>query len=92
MQQPFPSVVLGGRVLEALRRTVEQAKGCYGFALDLDETASLLVQLRESAESYHHPASPGKLEISVAPRALLDKTTALRFADLGVHRLILIPP
>jgi hypothetical protein len=33
-----------------------------------------------------------ELEINVAPRIPLDKDTALRFADLGVHGLILIPP
>jgi hypothetical protein len=71
---------------------VEQANGWYGFALDLEETANLLTQLREAARRYHRPASLGELEISVAPRVPLDKVTAQRFAELGVHRLILIPP
>jgi probable F420-dependent oxidoreductase len=92
VQQPFPPIVVGGRAPGALRRTVEQANGWFGFALDLEETASLLAQLREAAERYHRPASLGELEISVAPRVPLDKATAQRFAELGVHRLILIPP
>lgn len=92
VQQPAPPIVMGGRAPAVLRRTVEQANGWYGFALDLDETASLLAQLREAAERYHRPASLGELEISVAPRVPLDKATAQRFAELGVHRLILIPP
>jgi hypothetical protein len=71
---------------------VEQANGWYGFALDLDETASMLAQLREAASRYHRPASLGELEISVAPHMPLDKATAQRFAELGVHRLTLIPP
>jgi alkanesulfonate monooxygenase SsuD/methylene tetrahydromethanopterin reductase-like flavin-dependent oxidoreductase (luciferase family) len=75
-----------------LRRTVEQANGWYGFALDLDETATMLTQLREAATRHHRPPSLGELEISVAPRVPLDKTTAQRFAELGVHRLIMIPP
>ncbi len=69
-----------------------QANGWYGFALDLDETASVLAQLREAAARYHRPASLGELEISVNPRVPLDKETAQRFAELGVHRLILYPP
>ena len=92
VQQPTPPIVIGGRAPAVLRRTVEQANGWYGFALDLDETANLLAQLREAAAHYYRPASLGKLEISVAPRVPLDKETAQRFAELGVHRLILIPP
>src|SRR6266852_8490198 len=36
MQQPTPPIVIGGRAPAVLRRTVEQANGWYGFALDLD--------------------------------------------------------
>lgn len=92
VQQPYPPIVVGGRAPGALRRTVEQANGWYGFALDLDETASLLTRLREASARYQRPGWLGELEISVAPRIPLDKATAQRFAELGVHRLILIPP
>src|SRR5207247_8354203 len=92
VQQPTPPIVTGGRAPAVIRRTVEQANGWYGFALDLDETANLLADLREAAQRYHRPASLGELEISVAPRIPIDKETAQRFAELGVHRLILIPP
>jgi hypothetical protein len=71
---------------------VEHANGWYGFSLDLDETASVLAQLREATGRYHRPALLGELEISVSPRVPLDKATEQRFAELGVHRLILIPP
>ncbi len=60
--------------------------------LDLDETASLLAQLRAAGQRYQRPASLGELEISVAPRIPIDAATARRYAELGVHRLILIPP
>lgn len=92
VQQPYPPTVMGGRAPAVLHRTVEQANGWYGWALDLDETASILAELREAATRYHRPESLGELEISVAPRVSLDKATAQRFAELGVHRLILIPP
>ncbi|MGZ6367443.1 MAG: hypothetical protein ACXWPS_15965, partial [Ktedonobacteraceae bacterium] len=74
-----------------IRRTIEQANGWYGFALDLEETADVLVQLREAAKRYSRPASLGELEISIAPSIPVDKETAQRFAELGVHRLIFIP-
>ncbi len=92
VQQPAPLIVVGGRAAAVLRLAVEQANGWYGFALDLDETVVLLAQLREAAGRYQRPAWLGELEISVAPRMPLEKDTALRFADLGVHRLILITP
>ncbi|HEV2456891.1 MAG TPA: LLM class F420-dependent oxidoreductase, partial [Ktedonobacterales bacterium] len=92
VQQPTPPIVIGGRAPAVLRRTVEQANGWFGYALNLDETAAMLAQLREAASRYPRPASLGEIEISVAPRIPLDKDTAQRFADLGVHRLIMIPP
>ena len=92
VQQPTPPIITGGRAPAAIRRTIEQASGWYGFALDLEETANILAQLREAAERYQRPASLGKLEISIAPRIPIDKETAQRFAELGVHRLIFIPP
>jgi probable F420-dependent oxidoreductase len=92
VQQPTPPIVIGGRATAVLRRAVEHANGWYGFALDLEETADLLTRLREAAGRYHRPASLGELEISVAPRIPIDKETAQRFAELGVHRLIIIPP
>ncbi len=91
-QQPFPPIVVGGSADAVLRRAVEQANGWYGFALDLADTAALLAKLREAAARYARPAALGELEISVAPRVPLDRDTAMRFAELGVHRLILIPP
>jgi probable F420-dependent oxidoreductase len=92
VQQPAPPIVVGGRAASVLRRAVEQAHGWFGYAMDLDETAALLAQLREAAARYTRPAELGELEISVAPRVPIDRDTALRFADLGVHRLNLVPP
>lgn len=92
VQQPTPPIIIGGRAPAVIRRTVEQANGWYGFALDLDETANVLAELREAAERFHRPSTLGELEISVAPRIPIDKETAQRFVELGVHRLILIPP
>jgi len=92
VQQPTPPIIIGGRAPAVIRRSVEQANGWYGFALDLEETASVLAELREAARRYQRPESLGELEISVAPRVPIDKETAQRFAELGVRRLILIPP
>jgi len=92
LQQPHPPIITGGRAPAVIRRTIEQAGGWYGYAYDFEETVAVLSQIREAADRYHRPASLGELEISIAPRIPIDKETANRFADLGVHRLVFIPP
>jgi probable F420-dependent oxidoreductase len=84
-------IVVGGESAAAHRRAVEQGHGWYGFALDLAETAAQLEGLRQAALRYERPADLGDLEISVTPPNTPDRDTAARFAELGVHRLILRP-
>jgi probable F420-dependent oxidoreductase len=84
-------IVVGGESAAAYRRAVEQGHGWYGFALDLETTAACLGGLREAAARYERPTELGELEISVTPRPTPDRETAARFAELGVHRLILQP-
>jgi len=91
LQQPYPPVVVGGRSPAAYRRAVEVANGWYGWSLDLEETAHAIADLRQAARRYPRPDFLGELELSVAPRIPVDLAVAERFAELGVHRLILIP-
>jgi hypothetical protein len=70
---------------------VEVGHGWYGFSLDLEETAHAIADLRQAARRYSRADFLGELEISVAPRMPVDLAVAQRFAELGVHRLILIP-
>jgi probable F420-dependent oxidoreductase len=97
VQQPGPPLVIGGHTAAAFRRAVEQGHGWYGFALDEDGARRCLDGLREAAALHPRPAALGPLEISVTPRPTrggeaMDRATAERFAALGVHRLILMPP
>jgi alkanesulfonate monooxygenase SsuD/methylene tetrahydromethanopterin reductase-like flavin-dependent oxidoreductase (luciferase family) len=84
-------IVVGGESSAAHRRSVEQGDGWYGFALDLQSTAAQLEGLRQAAARYERPADLGELEISVTPPHTPDRETAERYAELGVHRLILRP-
>ncbi len=88
-QKPHPEIVFGGRTPDAFSRAARLAKGWYGFALDADATAKCVEGLRDAC------AKAGRrfeeLEISVTPRGPVDRDAARRFADLGVHRLILLP-
>ncbi len=84
-------IVLGGHTPATYRRTIEQGTGWYGFALNLDQTAHHIAQLRTAAQLYDRPAHLGELEISVTPRMRLTPETVQRFAEIGVHRLIIMP-
>lgn len=94
---PLP-IVVGGHSPAAFRRAVEQAHGWYGFWLDPDRAADCLQGLREAAERYPRPAELGELEISLTPVAgrqaagPIDEGTAVRFLELGVRWLVLLPP
>jgi alkanesulfonate monooxygenase SsuD/methylene tetrahydromethanopterin reductase-like flavin-dependent oxidoreductase (luciferase family) len=87
-------IVIGGRTAPAFRRAVQRGDGWYGFALDPAATATALDGLRRAAGATARPADLGPLEISVTPGrgVSLDAATAEKYAALGVHRLILMPP
>jgi len=97
VQKPLPPIVIGGHTDAAFRRAVEQGHGWYGFALDEEGTRRCLDGLKAAAARYERPSELGPLQISVTPRPTrggeaMDRASADRFAALGVHRLILIPP
>jgi probable F420-dependent oxidoreductase len=91
VQQPIP-IVVGGHTNVAYRRTVARAHGWYGFALTPEVAAAHLGALRAAAEGVDRPAELGELEITVTPRGRLTRETAGAFADLGVDRLVVMPP
>lgn len=91
VQKPHPPIVFGGMTPFAFRRAVSHGNGWYGFALDLDGTKKCLAGLQEARQRSERPQELGELEISIGPSVRLDLDTVKRFADLGVHRLILLP-
>jgi probable F420-dependent oxidoreductase len=91
VQRPHPPIVIGGHAPAALRRAVCSGNGWYGWDLDVEQTAVALAGLREAQSRYGRPAGLGELEISITPPGLPDVDTARRYADLGVHRLVLQP-
>ncbi|HET7341381.1 MAG TPA: LLM class F420-dependent oxidoreductase [Methylomirabilota bacterium] len=89
-----PPIVIGGRTAPAFRRAVQRGDGWYGFALEPDGAAIALAGLREAAGVVRRPGELGPLEISVTPGrgSAVDLGMAEKYAALGVHRLILMPP
>jgi probable F420-dependent oxidoreductase len=91
VQRPHPPIVVGGHSPAAHRRAVQAANGWYGWELGLDETARALAALQEAADRHERPAALGALEITITPPRMVDRDTARRYADLGVHRLAIQP-
>ncbi len=91
VQRPMP-IVVGGRTPPAYRRAVARGHGWYGFALTPDDVAEHLAGLRRAADRVDRPAELGELEISVTPRGRLTPEKVAAFAELGVHRLVPMPP
>jgi alkanesulfonate monooxygenase SsuD/methylene tetrahydromethanopterin reductase-like flavin-dependent oxidoreductase (luciferase family) len=85
-------IIIGGHTPAAYRRAVLQGTGWYGFALDLPYTARCMAALQEALKQYERPLNLGELEISVTPSIPLTRAIVQQFADLGVHRLVLMPP
>lgn len=96
VQTPHPEIVFGGHTPAAFDRAARLARGWYGFACDLEKTAECLTGLKAAC------AKRGRrfedLEISITPAApglplarSVSADDVRRFADLGVHRLILYP-
>jgi probable F420-dependent oxidoreductase len=88
VQKPHPEIVFGGHTKEAFSRAARLARGWYGFALDLETTSKHLEGLRAACKE--HGRRFEDLEISVTPSRRIDRNEARRFADAGVHRLILL--
>jgi probable F420-dependent oxidoreductase len=91
IQQPYPPIVIGGHSPAAYRRAVQQGNGWYGWDLNVDQTATAVAELRLAADKYPRPAELGDLEITITPAGPVDIDLARRYADLGVHRLAVLP-
>jgi probable F420-dependent oxidoreductase len=89
-----PPLHVGGHVASSYRRAVTRGHGWYGFALDLAATEQSVAGLRSALDHYDRPSELGPLEISVTPppNVTLDDATIAAYAELGVTRLIALPP
>jgi probable F420-dependent oxidoreductase len=91
VQKPHPPIVVGGTSPAALRRAVSRGNGWYGFLRDLETTKADLAGLAAARRQVERPAALGTLEISVTPSPRSDLESLLRYRDLGVDRLVLLP-
>jgi probable F420-dependent oxidoreductase len=89
VQRPHPPIVLGGKSKYAFGRTARVGDGWFGYGLDLEAAANCIAGIR--AACARHSRNFDEIEISITPKAELDRDLARRYADLGVRRLIVSP-
>ncbi len=89
VQTPHPPIMVGGHSPAAHRRAVRHGNGWYGWGLDVEQTAEAVHALAETARAGQRPDHLGELEITITPPGLPDLDTVRRYADAGVHRLII---
>lgn len=88
VQRPVP-VVLGGHSAAARRRAAVHAHEWFGFNVGLRATGDYVRSLRADAAAVGRD-SP--LRVSVSPARPLDPDTVRAYAELGVDRLVVVPP
>lgn len=94
VQQPTPPIHMGGNGPAGWRKSVTHAHGWYGFHQNLEQTAAAIAGIASARATYERPGWLGdQIEISITPPAgPVERATAGAYADLGVDRLILLPP
>jgi probable F420-dependent oxidoreductase len=92
VQRPHPPIVVGGHSAATYRRVIQNGNGWYGWELDVAQTAEALAKLRAAHQKYDRPAELGDIEVSITPPSFPDPDTVRRYAEVGVHRLVLQPP
>jgi probable F420-dependent oxidoreductase len=87
VQRPHPPIVVGGHAPASFRRAAEVADGWYGWELDPDRSAAAIAALDDAGRGVGRPP----LEITITPPPHFDADMARRYAEVGVHRLVVQP-
>jgi probable F420-dependent oxidoreductase len=92
VQKPHPPIVVGGMSRAAARRAAARGNGWYGFFTNPELTARSLDWIRAAVAAGERPAALGALEFSVTPPPPLSLELVKQYEELGVHRIIALPP
>jgi probable F420-dependent oxidoreductase len=92
VQAGGPRIVIGGHSPAAFRRAVARGHGWFGNGT-LDDLVRCLDGLKRAATEVERPARLGPLEITYLQLnpVTVDPSAALRYAELGVSRLVIYP-
>ena len=90
VQTPHPPFIIGGMSKAGYKRAIAHGDGWYGFNQTEEAVAASIAGLR-AADAAAGTQRFEQLEISVTPQGPITPERVQQFADLGVHRLILLP-
>lgn len=92
VQKPHPPIILGGETRAALRRAAELGDGWYGAHHSPESIVPQLGLLKELAAAAGRDFSRLEITVGLSPGVRPDLDTVRRFADAGVHRMIVFAP
>jgi len=92
VQKPHPPLIFGGQTRVALKRAAEVGDGWYGTRFTPEGIAPLIAQLKQFAEAAGRDFSNFEITCGVGGDLPFTRDTVRRFADVGVHRLMVFAP
>jgi probable F420-dependent oxidoreductase len=91
-QKPHPPIIFGGESRPALKRAAELGDGWYGSAYTPESVREKLLMLKGYAEAAGRDFATLEITVGLHRGQSPDRDTIKRFADAGVHRLIVFAP
>lgn len=91
-QKPHPPIIFGGESKPALKRAAEIGDGWYGSAYTPESVREPIRLLREHAAAAGRDLTGFEITVGLHRGQSPDRDTIRRFADAGVHRLIVFAP
>jgi probable F420-dependent oxidoreductase len=92
VQKPHPPILFGGESRAALQRTAELGDGWYGVRHTPESVKPRIALLKELTTQAGRDFSQLEISVGVETGMSLDIDTVQRFAEVGVHRLMVFAP
>jgi probable F420-dependent oxidoreductase len=91
VQKPYPPIVVGGTTELAMKRAVRYGDGWYAVSRSIDETRSLISQLK-AQERTANRSKPVEITLSMRTGHTLTLDEVKQLSDLGVTRTLVGMP
>jgi len=92
VQKPHPPLIFGGESDAALKRAVALGDGWYGTQFSPQRLQPITTRLKELCEAARKDFAKFEITSGIEAGIPLDLDTVKRFADVGVHRLMVLAP
>ena len=86
MQNPHIPIIVGGHSQAGFRRAARYGNGWYGFQMDVEQTAAVIVAIDEALQK--EGRTRDDFEIVITPPYQITAEMVKAYEDLGVDRLI----